>query len=66
MPRSLLLLVFVLASLSCRSFAQSNNPEASGVTLHANTRLVVVDVVVTDSHKNPVKNLTSTNTLEQL
>jgi VWFA-related protein len=61
MPRSLLLLVFVLASLSCRSFAQSNNPEASGVTLHANTRLVVVDVVVTDSHKNPVKNLKSSD-----
>jgi VWFA-related protein len=56
MPR-LLLPLLVLAALPSQSYAQSTNPESSVVTLHKGTRLVVVDVVVTDSHKNPVRNL---------
>jgi VWFA-related protein len=56
MPRLLLPLFFLAASCN-PIYAQSASPEASGVTLHAGTRLVVVDVVVTDRNKNPVHNL---------
>jgi hypothetical protein len=56
MPR-LLLPFLVLAALSSQSYAQSTKPEPSGVTLHTGARLVVVDVVVTDSHKKPIRNL---------
>jgi len=56
MPRMLLPLFFLAASCN-PIYAQSASPEASGVTLHAGTRLVVVDVVVTDRNKNPVHNL---------
>jgi VWFA-related protein len=56
MPRFLLPFL-VLAALSSQSYAQSAQPEPSGVTLHTGTRLVVVDVVVTDSHKKPIRNL---------
>jgi VWFA-related protein len=35
----------------------AQQPSKSGVTLHAGTQLVVVDVVVTDSQQNPVHNL---------
>jgi len=55
MLRSLLFLALV--TVSVKTYAQTNTPQESGVTLHTSTRLVVVDVVVTDSHKNPVRNL---------
>ncbi len=35
----------------------SQQPPSSGITLHAGTQLVIVDVVVTDSHQEPVHNL---------
>ncbi|MGD0736550.1 MAG: VWA domain-containing protein [Terracidiphilus sp.] len=60
----------VLATLLCAPFlaaAQAPVPTAAQVppappdpaaTLHVQTNLVVVDVIVTDSHQNPVHNLT--------
>lgn len=52
----------VLATLACASlaFGQSQPPQ-SGITLHAGARLVIVDVVVTDGHQNPVHNLTASD-----
>ena len=35
----------------------SQQPPNSGITLHAGTQLVIVDVVVTDSHQEPIHNL---------
>lgn len=42
---------------------QSSSPEQepSATTLHANTRLVVLDVVVTDKHGAPVRNLSQSD-----
>lgn len=53
----------LIAALACTALvsAQTPQPAQSGVTLHANTRLVVLDVVVTDSHQNPVHNLTASD-----
>ena len=59
MLRSLLLLALV--TVAGHAYAQTKTPEESGVTLHTSTRLVVVDVVVSDSHKNPVRNLTASD-----
>ena len=39
----------------------SQQPAQSGITLHAQARLVVLDVVVTDARQNPVHNLTAAN-----
>jgi VWFA-related protein len=55
----LLARVFVsIASVLCVA-QQSSAPEqqSPAVTLHANTRLVLLDVVVTDKRGNPVRNL---------
>ncbi len=52
-----LLVFFACASLV---FGQSQPPQ-SGVTLHTGARLVIVDVVVTDGHQNPVHNLTASD-----
>jgi VWFA-related protein len=63
--RSLKPLLF-LASASLLTPAQTQQPTPpktqqqpaqSGITLHTGTQLVVVDVVVTDSHQAPVHNL---------
>ncbi|HEU5341672.1 VWA domain-containing protein [Edaphobacter sp.] len=61
-----------LAVLACTTVAaaqaqppvQSKSPQQpaqSGITLHAQARLVVLDVVVTDARQNPVHNLTAAN-----
>lgn len=39
----------------------AQQPAQSGITLHAQARLVVLDVVVTDARQNPVHNLTAAN-----
>jgi VWFA-related protein len=65
MPQSLKL-IFALAFaalLTSHTLAQSSTPlstavpASSGITLKTNARLVVVDVVVTDKHQQPVHNL---------
>ncbi|GGA58772.1 hypothetical protein GCM10011507_07700 [Edaphobacter acidisoli] len=50
----------VLFTCATFSFGQSQ-PTQSGVTLYTGARLVIVDVVVTDSHQNPVHNLTASD-----
>jgi len=51
---------FVAASLCAPAFAVGQSPATEpAVTLHASANLVVVDVVATDSHQNPVHNLTA-------
>ena len=49
------------ASLFVTSLGSAQNAAESSATLHANANLVVVDVVVTDSHQNPVHGLSVTD-----
>lgn len=62
MPR-LLLSRGLVTALTCAAFAsaQTTRPAQSGVTLHTGARLVVLDVVVTDSHQKPVHHLTASD-----
>jgi len=53
-PQVLLLLAAVMCVGQQSSAPDQQSP---AVTLHANTRLVLLDVVVTDKHGNPVRNL---------
>ncbi len=54
----LLLLSFCLAAPAQNTTSQSTQPIP---TLKARTQLVIVDVVVTDSHQNPIHNLKATD-----
>jgi VWFA-related protein len=63
MLRKLKSLPFLVAIIALQVRAQSpaplapKSPATSGITLKAGTRIVVVDVVVTDHNQNPVRNL---------
>lgn len=57
-----------LAAITCTAMAAAQTPQTSqsktaqqpaqsGITLRTGTQLVIVDVVVTDSHQNPIHNL---------
>ena len=48
--------LFTAFACTALAFSQTRPPQ-SGITLHAGARLVIIDVVVTDSHQNPVHNL---------
>jgi len=57
-PISILLALSLAVPALAQNTAPAKQPEASSVTtLHAATRLVLIDVVVTDSHHNPVRGL---------
>lgn len=53
---SIVLLIFPFAA-AAQTTTPANPPPNSGVTLRAKALTVLVDVVVTDRHGNPVKNL---------
>ena len=52
-----LLFLLPLSPLLAQISSPTIQPTPSGVTIHAHTQLVVVDVVVTDKSQNPVRNL---------
>jgi len=61
MPRSLLLLCLALVSASSSAQSTSSQPPQQGApavpTIQAKAQLVIVDVVVKDSHQNPIHTL---------
>jgi VWFA-related protein len=60
--RSLFLILLFLLASETRSIAQSSTPPAianpSSPTLHVYSRLVLLDVSVTDAHRSPIHGLT--------
>lgn len=51
---------FAAFACTALAFGQSQPPQ-SGITLHTGARLVIINVVVTDSHQNPIHNLSASD-----
>jgi len=59
--RSLLNFILIPALCAPVAVAAQTSPDTPSTVIHADTNLVVVDVVVTDAHRNPVRNLTASD-----
>src|SRR6185437_8387542 len=55
--RRILLLCLALIASPAFLLGQAGEPADSGATLHIDSRAVLVDVIVTDAHGNPVTGL---------
>ena len=59
LPLSLLVASLLLAAAGSR--ARTQQPDAPVATIRTNSRIVIIDVVVTDKDQNPVRNLQATD-----
>ncbi len=63
---SLAMLLLLPANAQQSASPTKNEPQSSGIILKTTSNLVVVDVVVTDSHHNPIHDLRPSDfTLEE-
>jgi len=57
LDKTVIIFIFLLALFAARALTAQADSASSNPTIRANTRLVVVDVVITDKHGKPVTDL---------